>query len=116
MPILSLIFSALFILFGTVIIQAFRWEKLILTHWKYDDLVDVTFTTRINILILFESICVTSVELISFVKWHTGSYSVHLAFFFFFSESGESKPQKPKPKEHTPHTEDVASSQAGTTR
>lgn len=27
MPILSLIFSALFILFGTVIIQAFRWER-----------------------------------------------------------------------------------------
>lgn len=28
MPLLSLIFSALFILFGTVVIQAFRWVSV----------------------------------------------------------------------------------------
>lgn len=104
MPILSLIFSALFILFGTVIIQAFRWEKLILTHWKYDDLVDVTFTTRINILILFESICVTSVEFISFVKWHSGSYSVHLAFFSVNQVRANRRSQNQKNKLHTLRT------------
>lgn len=32
MPLLSLIFSALFILFGTVVIQAFRSENLFFAH------------------------------------------------------------------------------------